>query len=444
MPIDASIPLGVRTYQAPDPLEQYGKAMTIRGLMQQGELGALNLEKARSEMDDDRALRELAPQAKGDLTKLRDLVYGRGLFKQGMAIDQKLLEKQAKDADIKKNLATADKTTLETASQRVAMMRSAGQGAFMAYQAALQKGLPEPMARALAQPLYEQGISQLLQNGIIPNTQGIPSTFDPDFVKSKLDETMKWDDVLKHELEIRKAAETGRHNVATEANTVRGQDLTAQTMREGHGVQIRGQNVSAATARRGQDLTAGTARERLAFDTDPTRQAIISEAREYGQERGRGTAQAQMNLPQVTATAERGLRVVDELVGSEDRKIKPHPGFRSIVGGTLRPGARFVHGTPEADFQARLGEVTGGAFLQAFESLKGGGQITQIEGEKATQAINRMSIAQSEGEFVEAAREFQHILRKGLQRAKQKAGAPAAGGAAPAAGGTRFLGFENP
>lgn len=68
-------------------------------------------------------------------------------------------------------------------------------------------------------------------------------------------------------------AEAARHNVATETNTVRGQDISAETARSGQAVTMRGQDIGASTARRGQDITArgqdisaGTAAARLALD----------------------------------------------------------------------------------------------------------------------------------------------------------------------------------
>ena len=70
-----------------------------------------------------------------------------------------------------------------------------------------------------------------------------------------------------------------------------------------------------------------------------------------------------------------------------------------------------------------LDQVLGGAYLEAFETLKGGGQITVEEGKAATKARTRMSRAQSEKEFIDAAREYQSYIMKGVERAKAKAGA---------------------
>jgi hypothetical protein len=116
----------------------------------------------------------------------------------------------------------------------------------------------------------------------------------------------------------------------------------------------------------------------------------------------------------VVDTGEETIRKIDELLA--------HPGFETTVGATLLPFARHVPGTDAADFSARLDEIKGGAFLKAFETLKGGGQITEMEGKKATDAITRMNLAQSENEFVKAAREFRGVVEKGVSRAKAAGG----------------------
>ena len=95
------------------------------------------------------------------------------------------------------------------------------------------------------------------------------------------------------------------------------------------------------------------------------------------------------------------------------------------------PGVRFVPGTDAAGFTALFDQVKGGAFMEAFQALKGAGAITEKEGEKATGALTRMSLAQSEKEFVAAAREFQDVVRNGVQNAQKKTNL--GGTAAPAA-----------
>lgn len=82
-----------------------------------------------------------------------------------------------------------------------------------------------------------------------------------------------------------------------------------------------------------------------------------------------------------------------------------------------------VPGTPQKRFGARARQLEGQAFLQAFESLKGGGHITEIEGQKATQAIGRLDTAQSADDYRDALGELRGILESGMKR---KAGGQAA------------------
>ena len=162
------------------------------------------------------------------------------------------------------------------------------------------------------------------------------------------------------------------------------------------------------------------------------------------------------------AEAEDTIRLVDEMVGSKDGKIKQHRGFTSVVGAAdpisvvalkgwgVIPGMpkEPIGGTEEADFMARFNQTKEGkAFLQAFELLKGGGQITEVEGNKAQGAITRMGTAQSEKEFVAAAREYQDAIRIGIQKLREQGavGQPSMQPytpQAPSAPMPKFLGFE--
>jgi hypothetical protein len=159
-------------------------------------------------------------------------------------------------------------------------------------------------------------------------------------------------------------------------------------------------------------------------------------------------AAAKEALPGAVEAAELTLAQLEEMVGSKNlgvqrdpsKMIPEHPGFQSAVGGTLYPLAGYFSGTDTSDFNKRLEQVKGGAFLKAYETLKGTGQITEKEGEKATAAITRMDTAQSEKEFILAAKEFKSIIESAIERAKIKmrgstpapAAASAVAGAPPA------------
>ncbi len=138
------------------------------------------------------------------------------------------------------------------------------------------------------------------------------------------------------------------------------------------------------------------------------------EGREAAEERGKATGQAQVALPNVIAKAEQSIKLVDEMI--------KHPGRETSTGlsGTLDP-RNYLPGTSAKDFQVRQKQLQGRSFLEAFESLKGGGAISEVEGAKAEQAIARLDRSQSDEEYVAALRELRDILQLGMQRARQKA-----------------------
>lgn len=152
---------------------------------------------------------------------------------------------------------------------------------------------------------------------------------------------------------------------------------------------------------------------------NPELQGEISRSKAGGKAEGEARGKATVELPNTLAQSQ---YLIDTIEG-----LKNHPGLGDIVGvpayGGIPTlfGKQPVRGTNAADFQASLDQTKGKAFLEAFNILKGGGQITEIEGEKATNAIARMQTAQSEKSFREALDEFEGIIRGSMDRAKQKA-----------------------
>lgn len=131
-------------------------------------------------------------------------------------------------------------------------------------------------------------------------------------------------------------------------------------------------------------------------------------------ERGKRVEQADFNLPKVVATAENAIANVDAIMN--------HPGKKTALGvsGYVDP-RNYIPGTDAMDFKQRMGQLEGQVFLQAFESLKGGGQITEVEGKKAQNALVRASRAQSQRAFDEAMSEYKGIIQRGASVAKQQA-----------------------
>jgi hypothetical protein len=99
-----------------------------------------------------------------------------------------------------------------------------------------------------------------------------------------------------------------------------------------------------------------------------------------------------------------------------DTAMPPDPALASILGmvqGRVPPLSQAGE-----DLKVKVEQIAGVAFLQAFETLKGAGAITQVEGEKATQAIARLSRTQSPEAFKASLFEFTDIVRRGVEKAR--------------------------
>ena len=149
----------------------------------------------------------------------------------------------------------------------------------------------------------------------------------------------------------------------------------------------------------------------------------------------KNTAEAQAGLGAVESTTNAGIEAIDRLIN--------HEGLDDIVGGGLwgRLPDKIVElglpvfqaGTPAAGALAEYKHLMGANFLQAFQQLKGGGQITEIEGAKAEQALARLSRAQKKEDVQSALRNLQAIMTEIRDNARKKAagGVPSAAPAAP-------------
>lgn len=131
-------------------------------------------------------------------------------------------------------------------------------------------------------------------------------------------------------------------------------------------------------------------------------------------------AAATTELPKAEAKAESVLDSLDEL--------ENHPGLPSAVGvkGASQLGGLLpqpLPGSQAADFLALRDQVSGSVFLEAFQDLKGGGHITEIEGQKAEQAIARIrDVNQSEKGYKQAIADLREVIKNGLDRKRRAAG----------------------
>lgn len=150
------------------------------------------------------------------------------------------------------------------------------------------------------------------------------------------------------------------------------------------------------------------------------------QGKEAAEERGKAQGQAQAKIPAALIDAEETTKKIDDLLKSE--------GLDSIVGSVDQYRPSWTLGDSGRKALSQLEQLQGGAFLQAFNTLKGGGAITEIEGQKAERAIARMQRYQSENDFREALMDFRDAVKTGvrkLQAAANSGGAPVAPVEAP-------------
>ena len=146
---------------------------------------------------------------------------------------------------------------------------------------------------------------------------------------------------------------------------------------------------------------------------DANAQGAVAGAKETAKQQAEVNVKAIAALPQVIANAERSIKTVNDLLS--------HKGFSDYIGATWKPYASEIDGSNAAGAKALLNQIQGGAFLEAFEKLKGGGAITEIEGKKATDAIARMNKSTDEEDFKIAAKDYIDVITSGVERAKNAA-----------------------
>lgn len=414
MPINPALALQVKGLELPDPMAQMAQVTQIQNALQQQRMGDIQMQNALREQrrkgEFERILGGFGPEAKvtdispalvrgGFLTEARTLMQSEAQLEE--------TRRKAQEAKYKGMISEADL-------------------------------VGRVLGTAKDQDSYDFALKRLSDQGIFKpaDVQLLGPVYNPARVQQFVDMTMSRKDQLELEFKGREvgARETSARAAATQARVAeervgiaRQAESTAQRRLDAEERRLE------STERRltNEERRLALAEENARLAQDPEHQRAMAAARAAGQAVAKSEQAAIDVLPKVIDTAAAALANIDAMIGSPERKdpvtgkvipaTKPHPGFTTVVGATMLPGARFVPGTAAADFQARFDQIKGSAFLQAYETLKGGGQITNIEGEKGTAALNRMSIAQSEREFIQAAREFQEVVQKGLERAQRRA-----------------------
>jgi hypothetical protein len=402
MPINPAIALGVKGIELQDPLTQYGRVAAIQQARQQNALAQMQMQQAEREIEERNRLREFMP---GMTAQNRNQLLGYGAA--GRQVYESLLkgEKESREGE---------KAASDVAAARMKQSRD------------LLPSVNSPES-------YANWRNYTLQN--LPGLVNvIPEQYSPEVARNLM---LEADKALEQHFVSQNLGGATRVVAMPKfgqgpARTVEGTEAR-MTMAPGEAerIKLEGQRLGLEGRR------VAVMEENARRDADPSFQQRMGAARATGEAMAKGDVQAIQALPKVLSRAEEGIRLIDELIGKRDSKgrliegSKPHPGFENTVGATWLPGARLVPGTDAAGFMARFDQIKGASFLEAFEALKGGGAITEKEGGKGTDAINRMSIATDEKEFIRAAMDLQDVVRKGVENAQKRAAR--AGSAAPAA-----------
>lgn len=147
------------------------------------------------------------------------------------------------------------------------------------------------------------------------------------------------------------------------------------------------------------------------------------------EEQGKAKGQAIVNLPGVEVRAEMMNKALDAV----EEAIRAAPRMTGYTGNlpNVTPTAR--------DAQAKIDQVQGKVFLQAFDALRGAGAITEAEGARATASLSRLQTTtvgtpQYFAAIADVRREINALVE--LSRKKAGGGAAAQGGPKATAPGT--------
>ncbi len=462
MPINPNIALSVRGVELQNPLDQYSKVMSIRNAQQQNQLAQMQMQQSERDLASTNALNQAYKDAYSpdtgevDINRLRGSLATGGFGSKLPGIEKSLLElKSARTTQQKLEGEVAAQPTalaaaqtkllndkLQQSRQFLETLDPADPNAANAYMAWHRANHADPV---IGKALLDRGVTVDQSMARIQQLMQTPGGLARLINESKLG-TDKFMEMNKPQLTN---VDLNNKVVSQLVEPLTGKVTKVSEM-------IKGMTPGEAKRIALEDRRVAVLEKNAIRDADPVFQQQMAAARATGEAIAKGDVAATQALPKVITRADETIRLIDEMIGVRDSKTgkliqgsKPHPGFKAAVGmgdiWTLGiPGvAQVTPGTDAAGFKSRFEQSTGQSFLEAFESLKGGGAITEAEGKKATSAINRMSLSTSEDEFIRAAMDLQDVVRTGVANAQAKAARAANRYApAPAAGGATFLGFE--
>lgn len=150
---------------------------------------------------------------------------------------------------------------------------------------------------------------------------------------------------------------------------------------------------------------------------DPASHTAKIASEETAKVEGKAKGEALTNLPKAEASAADITGKIDEVLTD--------PNLSGVTGPLQGSSWHPTLFGKSVDVITKIEQLGGGAFLQAFEALKGGGQITEVEGKKATDSLARITNRrQSDEGYRKALLEFKRDVFNLANLARKKAGKP--------------------
>lgn len=174
--------------------------------------------------------------------------------------------------------------------------------------------------------------------------------------------------------------------------------LVPARLPEGHAVAPRAREVRAGTYVAIVDQAGNV------INTLPVDVAGTAVEKALGEEEGRRLATAD----NVLSSSRTMLQTIDAILN--------HPAFATSTGA-IGAILRNLPQTEQRAVNALLDQLRGQVFMRAYETLKGGGQITDTEGEKGEQAIARLDRLQSAEDLRQALLELREVAQAAQERA---------------------------
>lgn len=129
---------------------------------------------------------------------------------------------------------------------------------------------------------------------------------------------------------------------------------------------------------------------------------------------GKLVGETQFAAPNQITRANQTVAQIDQILAD--------PNLDSAVGSVQGRMPLWIRGQGVNDVSARIDQLQGKAFLEAYTMLKGGGQITEIEGQKAEAALARLQKTQGDTAYRQALKDFRDAVAEGAAKLAREYG----------------------